>query len=228
MMTKRNIFVILGIAAFLLFSGCMSDTNYLEENNVLLFDGVEYNEIDENGRNVAAAWNIPEEAKTHEISVYYGSDNANSKRDNTSAELYDDPDLEMFILFAPPGIEKKLFCKTSYDLPDYRDGASIEAIKIYNNNTTIIIEEDGEVGLFAKALREAADDKNDSSEISEDLKDYLIEIKYSNCGAWYSFGRLVKDLRGEMSLDCYDANTVKVYTLGKEEIGLLSSKGISL
>lgn len=101
-------------------------------------------------------------------------------------------------------------------------------IKIYNNNTTIIIEEEGEVGLFEKALKEAAEDKNDSSEISEDLKDYLIEIKYSNCGAWYSFGRLVKNLSGEMSLDCYDANTVKVYTLDKEEIGLLTSKGISL
>lgn len=216
-----------GIAMILLFSGCRLNVDYSVDKNVLVYDGTVYRETDSYGRNVSTAWTIPETSKTHKVSVYYGSDNENRKN-NTTAEQYDAQDLDMFLLYTAPGSEKILYCKSSYDFPDYREGASVEAIKFYNTNTEITFHEKGKVDLLAACLKNAADDDVVSSEIADDMNDYLIEIKYSDCGAWYTYGKLVKDIDGHLSIACYDVNTAEVYTLSEEVVDVLASSGITL
>ena len=216
------------MAIAVLFSSCKMAVVSSGEKRVLLYGDVVFSETDEYGRNVSAAWIIPEEKNTHKVPVYYGEKNNEKKENNTFAESYDEKNLKMFLVFAPPGESKQLYCDTSYALPDYREEAPIKAIKIYNNETTVTIDEKQAIKRFAKTLKMAANENAQLSEMSDSMKDYLLDIKYSNCGAWYSYGRLVYDINGQPSVDCYDVNGEGVYTLSEADIALLELSGLSL
>lgn len=228
MFNKRYGIILVVLTMVLLISGCKMSVDYSGEKKLLVYNDVVFSETDAYGRNVSAVWLIPEEESTHSVPVYYGQKSDSKRTNNTFAEAYDENDLKMFLVFGPPAESDKLYYDSSFTLPDYREGSPIEAIRLRDNETTVTIEEQQIIKRFTKALKMAADDNAQMSDISDNMKDYLIDIKYLNCGAWYSYGRLVDNSNGQLSIECYDVNAEGVYTLSEEDSAILGRLGLSL